>query len=207
MRALDIAAKAAPDVVRNGPGMAGVRRQVYALCGRDGLAQPVPGTGLIRCIVDRCEHEDRDLAIRHWCPWMERHSGLPASALVGRPLLASFPQLAERGLDSPFRQALAGSTVELREAEHGYLLPFPPPREVPGLFQHEKDTEQLRKISAELWPSDRKGDATIHGKGKAYGAEFLVKKLRIRYAAIWESRRESDQQENALAYDFAPLLS
>ena len=68
---------------------------------------------------------DTNLAIRYWSPWLERHSGLAAPALVGRPLLEHFPDLVKRGLDRPFRSALAGAVVELPWHKYRYLLPFP----------------------------------------------------------------------------------
>jgi signal transduction histidine kinase len=76
---------------------------------------------------------DTNLAIRYWSPWLERHSGLPAPALIGRPLFESFPDLLRRGLDWPFRSALAGAIVELPWREHRYLLPFPPVSSYPEL--------------------------------------------------------------------------
>lgn len=76
---------------------------------------------------------DADLAIRYWSPWLERHSGLPSPALLGRPLLEQFPDLVKRGLGQAFRAALRGAEIDLPRRKYGHLLPFPSPVPHPGL--------------------------------------------------------------------------
>ena len=51
---------------------------------------------------------DRDLRIIVWNRWMEVHSDLAASEVLGRALTALYPDLIERGLDQYYRDALAG---------------------------------------------------------------------------------------------------
>ena len=67
---------------------------------------------------------DTALVIRCWCHWMERHSGMQAADVIGRPLLQAFPDLAERGMEAYFRRALEGEAAVLAQREHSYLLPF-----------------------------------------------------------------------------------
>ena len=68
---------------------------------------------------------DAGLTIRGWNHWLEMCSGRPAAEMVGRNLLEAYPELADRGLDQFFRQALAGQAVMLSQRFHGYLLPMP----------------------------------------------------------------------------------
>lgn len=68
---------------------------------------------------------DRDLVIRYWNPWMERHSGRPASEVIGRPLLGLYPDVAERKLDRDYQRVLAGQTAVFAQRFHQYLLPLP----------------------------------------------------------------------------------
>lgn len=68
---------------------------------------------------------DAELSVRHWCSWLEQRSGLPAAALLGRPLLDSFPELRARGLEGVFRRALAGEPVRLQQEGYSYLLALP----------------------------------------------------------------------------------
>jgi PAS domain S-box-containing protein len=68
---------------------------------------------------------DRELNIRGWNHWLEESSGRSAAEMLGRPLLEAFPELVERGLDSFYRQALAGHVIMLSYRFHRYLLPLP----------------------------------------------------------------------------------
>jgi signal transduction histidine kinase len=68
---------------------------------------------------------DTELAIRYWSPWLERHSGLTATKVVGNHLFECFPDMRERGMEAPFHRALTGAETHLLQPEHSYLLPFP----------------------------------------------------------------------------------
>ena len=66
------------------------------------------------------------LVIASWNQWLERHTGRPAADVVGRPLLEVYPDLAERGLDEHYREALAGRSYLVSRLLHGYLLAMKP---------------------------------------------------------------------------------
>lgn len=70
---------------------------------------------------------DNELRVRYWSPWLEQHSGRSAAEVLTKPLLELYPELRERRLDSYYRDAVAGTTVDLPQREHGYLLPMAPP--------------------------------------------------------------------------------
>ena len=68
---------------------------------------------------------DVNLKITGWNHWLEIHSGLLASGMIGRYLLEAYPQLAQRRLERFYNQALSGQVVFLSQRLHGYLLPLP----------------------------------------------------------------------------------
>lgn len=76
---------------------------------------------------------DENLVIRDWNQWLATHSGFPAEAVVGQPLLEVFPDLTRRKLDEYFHRALRGEIAVLSTALHKYLLPFPAPHREYGL--------------------------------------------------------------------------
>jgi PAS domain S-box-containing protein len=69
---------------------------------------------------------DAELCIRSWNRWLEKHSHMSASQVIGRNLLEVFPDLAERGLDRYYREALSGEVRLLSNRLHKYLLRFEP---------------------------------------------------------------------------------
>jgi PAS domain S-box-containing protein len=69
---------------------------------------------------------DADLNIHGWNHWLETHSGVSAAEMIGRNLLAAYPELVTRRLDEYYRDALAGQVRILSQRLHGYLLPLPP---------------------------------------------------------------------------------
>jgi signal transduction histidine kinase/ActR/RegA family two-component response regulator len=68
---------------------------------------------------------DEHLVVTSWNRWLERHTARPSAEIVGRPLFDAFPDLVPRGLDEPYREALAGHGYLLSHLLHGYLLPMP----------------------------------------------------------------------------------
>ena len=67
---------------------------------------------------------DNDLRIQTWNHWLETHSGLPATAVVGRSLLEAFPELVTRKLADQFHRALtraAASPAPPRRAPLQFL--------------------------------------------------------------------------------------
>lgn len=68
---------------------------------------------------------DRDLRIRSWNRWLERHLGQPASAMVGRPLHEALPEIRTRGFDRYYQAALSGEASVLAQPFHRYLIEIP----------------------------------------------------------------------------------
>lgn len=68
---------------------------------------------------------DTALTIRGWNHWLELHSGRSASEMIGRNLLAAYPELLDRRLDKYYTEALAGQAHLLSHRLHRYLLPMP----------------------------------------------------------------------------------
>ena len=65
------------------------------------------------------------LEILTWNRWLEQHTGRPAAAMIGRPLLTEIPELVERRLDAHYHAALAGESRVLAQSFHRYFLPGP----------------------------------------------------------------------------------
>lgn len=69
---------------------------------------------------------DCELRVIVWNRWMELHSGRPAREAVGRPLTDLCPDLAVRGLDQYYEDALAGRISVISHGLHGYVVRMPP---------------------------------------------------------------------------------
>ena len=66
---------------------------------------------------------DTDLAIRSWNRWLAVASNIAAAQVVGRPLFEVLPSLEQRGLDSYYREALAGEIKILSHTLHRHIVP------------------------------------------------------------------------------------
>lgn len=69
---------------------------------------------------------DAELRIRGWNNWLEIHTGLRASTIIGQNLLDVYPDLIGRGLNEYYKDALAGQVRVIAQRLHGYILPVPP---------------------------------------------------------------------------------
>jgi signal transduction histidine kinase/CheY-like chemotaxis protein len=69
---------------------------------------------------------DRELRVIVWNRWMEVHSGRDAGDTIGRLLPDLYADLAVRGLDSYYNEALAGRIVLMSHGLHKHVLPMPP---------------------------------------------------------------------------------
>jgi PAS domain S-box-containing protein len=65
---------------------------------------------------------DDQLVVLSWNNWLEVNTGYPADAVVGRPLLEVFPDLAARGFAAYYRAALLGEIKVLAQGLHRYLI-------------------------------------------------------------------------------------
>ena len=85
-------------------------------------------TGLLRWFEELSDRgiftTDRSLVVRTWNPWLEAQTGITANDAVGTPLFELYPSLAERGLETYYRNALAGEVHVLSERLHKFLLPI-----------------------------------------------------------------------------------
>jgi signal transduction histidine kinase/ActR/RegA family two-component response regulator len=69
---------------------------------------------------------DARLIITSWNRWLERHSGIAAGDVIGQSLASACPDLAARGLDERYREALEGKASLLSHLLHGHLWPLRP---------------------------------------------------------------------------------
>jgi signal transduction histidine kinase/CheY-like chemotaxis protein len=69
---------------------------------------------------------DGDLHVTTWNRWMEVHSGRLAAEVMGRSLLDLVPDLAARGVDQYYRDALAGQISVVSYGLHRYVLALRP---------------------------------------------------------------------------------
>jgi signal transduction histidine kinase/CheY-like chemotaxis protein len=69
---------------------------------------------------------DSQFRLLVWNQWMETHSSLPSSDVIGRPLFELYPEAATRGIREYYESALEGSVTVLSHAFHRFLLALPP---------------------------------------------------------------------------------
>lgn len=67
---------------------------------------------------------DVALNICSWNRWMEKHTGLRSSSVLGCNLLEIYPDLIQRHLDRLYDRALNGETVTLGASLRSYLVPM-----------------------------------------------------------------------------------
>ncbi len=68
---------------------------------------------------------DTDLVVRSWNRWLERHTSLSPSDVIGRSILDVYPEITSRGVDRYYAAALAGEVSVLAQPFHHYLLHVP----------------------------------------------------------------------------------
>jgi signal transduction histidine kinase/CheY-like chemotaxis protein len=124
---------------------------------------------------------DDRLIVRRWNHWLAAQTGRSAREIVGQPLFAIYPTLAERGVDRYYRDALAGEVRILSERFHKFLLPITRNFHGAGL------TEMAQ--SARIEPL-RDGDAVI-------GTITLVEDVTERVIAERELRNQIGASEQA----------
>ena len=70
---------------------------------------------------------DNDLNVSMWNSWMERHSGIEAEKITGRPLFDFFPELDNPRFLRSCRCVIAlGNLYYFSQKLHRYLFPFKP---------------------------------------------------------------------------------
>ena len=133
---------------------------------------------------------DADLNITSWNQWLERHSSLPASQVVGRSLFDIIPSLAERRLEQYFHNALKGEAKILSTALHEFLLPMPPSISGVG-FSHMQQSARIAPLMLD---------------GQVWGTITIVEDVTERE---WQNAvlRRDRQREELLSAILSQLLS
>jgi signal transduction histidine kinase len=121
---------------------------------------------------------DCELRVTLWNRWMEIHTTWAPPAVIGRPLFELFPDLAVRGLDQHFRDALAGRVSVISYGLHQHLLRFPPTNADLGLSEMPQ--------SARICPL-LDGDAVV-------GTVTAVRDISDRLASEAELRKQIEVQ-------------
>lgn len=127
---------------------------------------------------------DADLRVIWWNRWMEIHTRMPVSLVLGQPLLKLFPDMHERGLAGRYQDALDNGRVStLSQGLHGYLIKLP-------ATHPDLDLPQMPQ-SGRISPL-RDGDAII-------GTVTTIENVSERMAAEAELRKQIAAQEMARA--------
>ncbi|HEY8561039.1 MAG TPA: ATP-binding protein [Pyrinomonadaceae bacterium] len=84
---------------------------------------------------------DDELNIRFYNDWFEKHSGKNKNDLIDCQLLEAFPELAARGFDRHYRNALKGQSRILAHRFHKYLLHMPPRPSFPEIAQMQQSAQ------------------------------------------------------------------
>jgi signal transduction histidine kinase len=124
---------------------------------------------------------DSALDLTGWNRWLEAATGWSAADVVGRPLLAVFPELAGARGESAFRRALGGETVMMSHRFHEFLLPMP----ADPAFRGFDRMQQSARI------------APLRSAGRAAGAVALIHDVTERVAREAELRDALERAESA----------
>jgi signal transduction histidine kinase len=122
-----------------------------------------------------------DLEVTGWNRWLEAATGRSAAEVVGRPLLAVFPELAGTRSESAFRRALGGETVMMSHRFHEFLLPMP----ADPAFRGFDRMQQNARI------------APLLRSGRVAGAVVLIQDVTERVAREAELRDALERAESA----------
>src|SRR5687768_8640497 len=131
---------------------------------------------------------DADLKIRAWNQWLEAHSELTASEVLGRNLLEVYTELEKRRLDRHYRWVLEGQTTILSQRLHGHLPPLPTDPSLSGFAE----MQQTARISPLL------DDA-----GRVIGTVTVIEDVTERVAREAELQALIDARTHALAREKA----
>jgi len=133
---------------------------------------------------------DGDLRVTMWNRWMEMQTRRSAQETVGQPLFSLFPDLAARGFDVYYGEALAqGVVTTLSHALHNYIIAMPATHPDLGALE----MAQSGRI------------APIRDGGEIVGTITLIENVSERLAAELELRKQILAQEEARAAAEAAL--
>jgi len=68
---------------------------------------------------------DTALVVQGWNTWLEQHTRMTQSQVIGKPLFELFPELQQRGLNLLYEDVLAGQVRLLSQRLHHYLIRIP----------------------------------------------------------------------------------
>jgi signal transduction histidine kinase len=131
---------------------------------------------------------DAGLKIRAWNRWLEEHSELSASEVVGRSLLDVYTELETRRLDRHYKWVLEGQTRILSQRLHGHLLPLPTDSSMSG-FTEMQQTARISPLIAE--------------DGRVIGTLTVIEDVTERVAREAELQAQVDARTQALAREKA----
>ncbi|HEY9283618.1 MAG TPA: ATP-binding protein [Pyrinomonadaceae bacterium] len=147
---------------------------------------------LLRWINDLAGHgiliTDAGLRIRGWNRWLEEHSGLGASEVIGRDLLEVYSELETRRLDRQYKWVLEGQTRVLSQRLHGHLLPLPTDASLSG-FTEMQQTARISPLIAD--------------DGRVIGTMTVIEDVTERVAREAELQAQVDARTRALAREKA----
>jgi signal transduction histidine kinase/ActR/RegA family two-component response regulator len=131
---------------------------------------------------------DAELKIRAWNRWLEEHSELSASDVLGRSLLEVYSVLETRRLDRQYKWVLEGQTRVLSQRLHGHLLPLPTDAGPSGY----SEMQQTARISP-----------LIADDGRVIGTLTVIEDVTERVAREAELQAQVDARTQALAREKA----
>jgi signal transduction histidine kinase/CheY-like chemotaxis protein len=131
---------------------------------------------------------DAELKIRAWNRWLEEHSELSASEVLGRALLEVYSELETRRLDRQYKWVLEGQTRVLSQRLHGHLLPLPTDASLSG-FSEMQQTARISPLIAE--------------DGRVIGTMTVIEDVTERVAREAELQAQVDARTQALAREKA----
>ena len=127
---------------------------------------------------------DAELRIRAWNRWLEEHSGVCASQVLGRSLLEVYSELETRRLDRQYKWVLEGQTRVLSQRLHGHLLPLPTDASLSG-FTEMQQTARISPLISE--------------DGRVLGTLTVIDDVTERVAREAELQAQVDARTQALA--------
>jgi len=132
---------------------------------------------------------DKALRVQSWNRWLEAHSALGSSEVVGRSLTDIFPESAGQKLNGPVERALRGESSVLSTALHRYLLPLKSPF-------GDRQTPWMRQTARV---------APLHFNGEILGVIVVIEDVTQREAQA-EILARQHRRDEALSWALAHFL-